>query len=45
MGPSANFNTLSNIVFQTKSAQLKYSTLVIQSEIFPVPHSTDDWDK
>ena len=51
MTPSANFNTLSNIFFQgtfyaleihTKSAHLKYLTPVIQSEIFPLPTSTDE---
>ena len=56
MAPSANFNTLLNIVYpnkkgtfyalemQTKSAHLKYSDPSLQSEIVLVLPSTDEWD-
>ena len=49
MAPSSNFNTLWNIVFPNKKALfthtlvlLKFSTPVIQSDVFPVPVSTDE---
>ena len=36
--------TFYGLEIQTKSARLKYSTPLIQSEIIPVPSSTDDCD-
>ena len=41
MAPSTNFIALSNS--HEKYTHLKYLTPLIQSEIFPVPPSADEW--
>ena len=42
--PNKNVLFTHALEINTKNAHLKYSTPVIQSEIFPVPPSTDEGD-